>query len=319
MNAAVLSSLGKPPKFEQFSDPDPAEGEVIVRVRAASLKPVDRQIAEGAHYASPRELPMVCGMDGVGVLDDGKRVYFGGPRRPFGAMAETAVVRRTQCFDVPEQLGDAMAAALPNPGVSAWLSLAHRAKLARGENVLILGATGVTGRLAVQIAKILGAARVVGAGRNEESLRKLRELGADATISLQAPEREWKELIAREAQGAGIHVILDYLWGKPAEMALAALAQSEFAQITHETRLVQAGESAGPVIQLPAAVLRSRAVTISGTAGIPAPEILVTALREVLQRGASGQLRMEIEQIPLREVEAAWNQDRHGRRVVFIP
>lgn len=319
MNAAVLSSLGSPPKFDHFSDPTPGEGEVIVRVRAASLKPVDKQIAEGSHYASPRELPIVCGMDGLGVLEDGKLVYFGGPRRPFGAMAELAVVRRLQCFDVPDELDDATAAALPNPGVSAWLSLAHRAKLARGENVLILGATGVTGKLAVQIAKILGAARVVAAGRNEDSLRKLPDLGADAAISLQLPEKELQQIIAREAQSPGFHVILDYVWGRPAEAVLAALTQSEFAPITHETRWVQVGESAGPAIHLPAAVLRSRALTITGTAGIPAPEILVAALREVLRRGAGGQLRIDVDRIPLRDVERVWNQDRRGRRVVLIP
>lgn len=319
MNAAVLISLGKPPKFQHFSDPVPGEGEVIVQVRAASLKPVDKQIADGSHYASPRELPVVCGMDGLGALEDGKRVYFGGPRRPFGAMAELSVVRRVQCFDVPQDLDDATAAALPNPAVSAWLSLAHRAKLARGENVLILGATGVTGKLAIQIAKILGAARVVAAGRNEGTLRKLPDLGADATISLELPEEQLRQIVAREVQSPGIHVILDYVWGKPAETVLAALTQSEFAQITHETRWVQVGESAGPAIQLPAAVLRSRALTITGTAGIPAPEILVTALREVLQRGASGQLRIEVDRIPLRDVEKVWNQDRRGRRVVFIP
>jgi|SRR5690242_6081486 len=319
MNAAVLRTLGSPPKFDHFPDPAASEGEVIVRVRAASLKPVDKQIADGSHYAGPRELPVVCGIDGVGTLQSGERVFFGGPRRPFGAMAELTVVRRVQCFDVPAQLDDATAAALPNPAVSAWLSLAHRARLARGENVLILGATGVTGKLAVQIAKILGAARVVAAGRNAEVLRSLPALGADATISLGLPERELQQIIAREAQSPGIHVILDYLWGQPAETVLAALTQSEFAQITHETRWVQAGESAGPAIQLPAAVLRSRALTITGTAGIPAPEILIAALREVLQRGAAGELRVDVDRVPLRDVEKIWNQHAPGRRVVLIP
>jgi NADPH2:quinone reductase len=143
----------------------------VVRVRAASLKAVDRQMAGGSHYASPRELPAVCGIDGVGELDDGTRVFFGGPRRPFGAMAERTVAPRAFCFPVPSGIDDETAAALPNPGVSAWLSLTHRAKLAPGETVLILGATGVTGQLAVQIAKLLGAKRVIGAGRNERAPR----------------------------------------------------------------------------------------------------------------------------------------------------
>jgi len=189
MNAAVLHTLGKPPRFELFPDPTPGDGEVIVAVRAASLKSVDKQMAAGSHYASPRELPVVCGADGVGQLEDGARVFFGGPRRPYGAMAQRAVVRRVQCFPVPDEVDNETAAAIPNPGVSAWLSLKHRAKLAPGETVLILGATGVTGKVAVQIAKILGAGRVVAAGRNPQLLSTLAELGADATIQLDQPAR----------------------------------------------------------------------------------------------------------------------------------
>ncbi len=197
MHAAVLHALGKPPRFEEFPDPTPGEGEVLINVSAAALKPVDKQMAAGTHYASPREFPVVCGMDGVGRLEDGTRVFFGGARRPYGAMAERTVVRRVQCFSVPEELDNVTAAAIPNPGVSAWLSLKHSAKLAAGETVLILGATGVTGKLAVQIAKILGAGRVVAAGRNEHVLSTLHELGADSTIRLDKPD---EELIASPAK-----------------------------------------------------------------------------------------------------------------------
>src|SRR5579864_9191363 len=217
MNAAVLHTLGKPPRFESFAEPSPGEGEVLVHVRAAALKPVDKQLASGSHYASPRELPLVCGADGVGHLEDGTRVFFGGPRRPYGAMAERTVVRRAQCFPIAADLDDETAAAVPNPGVSAWLSLTHRAKLAPGETVLILGATGVTGQLAVQVAKLLGAKRVTGAGRNERVLGRLRELGADATIQLDQPADSLKEAFAREAGDTGFDVIIDYLWGHPTE------------------------------------------------------------------------------------------------------
>src|SRR5215470_11530942 len=319
MNAAVLHSVGTAPKYDTFFGPVATEEEAVIRVRAASLKSVDKQIAQGTHYASPRELPVLCGLDGVGVLENGKRVYFGGPRRPFGAMAEIAVVRRAQCFDLPETIDDALAAALVNPGVSAWLSLSHRAKLQRGETLFILGATGVTGQLAIQVAKILGAKRVVAAGRNEEILRTLPDFGVDATISLRSTENELRESIAAELRGSGIHVILDYLWGNPAEQALAALSQSEFGEIQYETRFVQVGESAGPRIQLPAAILRSRAVTILGTAGIPSREILMDAMQEVLRLGSEGRLRMDVEQVPLRDVESGWNRELPGRRVVFIP
>lgn len=213
MNAAVLHALGKQPRFEPFPDPVAGPGEVIVEVRAAALKPVDKQLAAGTHYASPRELPLICGADGVGLLENGTRVFFGGPRPPYGAMAERTVVRRVQCFPIPDALDDQTAAAIPNPGVSAWLSLKHRARLAPGETVLILGSTGVTGKLALQIAKILGAGRVVAAGRNEEVLNTLHELGADETIRLNQPDQDLTEAFRRAAGEKGFDVIIDYLWG----------------------------------------------------------------------------------------------------------
>jgi NADPH:quinone reductase-like Zn-dependent oxidoreductase len=318
MNAAVLHALGKPPRFEKFPEPVPAEGEVVVHVRAASLKPVDKQIAAGTHYATFRELPAVCGLDGIGVLEDGSRVFFAGPRRPYGAMAERAVVRRAQCFAVPEGLNDEVAAALPNPGVSAWLTLKERAKLAAGETVLILGATGVTGKLAVQIAKIFGAGRVIAAGRNEKALNSLLELGADATIRLDKPREELTKVFAHEAGEKGFQVVIDYLWGPPTEALLAALTRNEFTAIGLETRLVQVGESAGESISLPAAVLRSTPLTIMGTAGMPAPEILMDAFQQVLAYGASGKLRIDTERVPLADIESVW--PREGRsRLVIIP
>ncbi len=320
MDAAVLHALGETPRFEQFPEPTAGADEAIVHVRAAALKPVDKQMSSGSHYASPRELPVVCGADGVGNLDDGTRVFFGGPRRPYGAMAERTVVPRAFCFPVPEGLDDDTAAALPNPGLSAWLSLTQRAKLARGETVLILGATGVTGKLAVQIAKLLGAGRVIAAGRNEKVLSTLPGLGADATIRLDKPGQDLKEAFTREAGDAGFHVIIDYLWGRPTEALLAAITREEFAAVTSETRLVQVGESAGPSISLPAAVLRSTPLTILGTAGIPSREILVDALQQVMARAARGELRVDTERVPLADIEDAWQrQDQHGRRLVVVP
>src|SRR5712671_3414469 len=319
MKAAVLHALGKAPRCEEFAEPAASKDEAVVRVRAASLKAVDRQLASGAHYASPRELPVVCGADGVGDLEDGTRVFFGGPRRPYGAMAERTVVPRAFCFPVPAGVDDDTAAALPNPGVSAWLSLTHRAKLAPGETVLVLGATGVTGQLAVQIAKLLGAARVVGVGRNERVLARLVELGADVTIQLDQAADALKEAYLSE-MGPGFDVILDYLWGEPTEALLAALTKGEFTAIGKETRLAQVGESAGATIKLPAAVLRSTAVTILGTAGMPPREVLFDAMKEVLQRGALGELRIETERAALAEIESVWKRPgTPGRRIVMVP
>ncbi len=320
MKAAVLHEFGKTPKYEEFDEPEAGEGEAVVRVRAASLKPVDQQLASGAHFASPRELPLICGTDGVGDLEDGTRVFFGGPRRPFGAMAERTVAPRAFCFPLPAGLEDHTAAALANPGVSAWVSLTHRAKLAAGETVLILGATGVTGQLAVQIAKLLGAARVVGVGRNEKVLGKLEELGADATIQLDQATDALKEAFLNETGHGGSDVILDYLWGGPTEGLLAAITKAEFATATRETRFVQAGESAGPTIKLPAAVLRSIPLTMMGTGGIPSREILLDAMEQVMTRGARGELRIETERVEMAQIERAWNRPgQPGCRLVVVP
>jgi NADPH2:quinone reductase len=319
MKAAVLHAIGEPPHVEQFAEPIAKENEVIVHVRAAALKPIDRQMANGSHYAAYRELPAVCGIDGVGCLDDGQRVFFGGPRAPHGAMAERTVVPRALTFPVPENVDDESAAALPNPAVSAWLSLAYRAKLVRGENVLILGATGVTGRLAVQIAKLLGAARVVAAGRNQQALSTLHDLGADATISLGLPETELSEAFLREAGQSGFQVVIDYVWGRPAEAFLAAITRKEFAVIQCETRFVQVGESAAPIITLPAAVLRSTALTILGTAGIPPRNILLEAFQQVMVHAAKGELHIDTERVPLADIENAWQRDQAGRRLVIMP
>jgi NADPH2:quinone reductase len=319
MKAAVLRVSGQPPRYEDFPDPVAGDSEVIVEVRAAALKPVDKQIASGTHYASPRSLPAVCGTDGVGHLPDGARVFFGGARAPYGAMAQRSVVRQAFCFPIPPQVDDITAAALPNPGVSAWLTLAHRAKLVKGEGVLILGATGVTGRLAVKIAKILGAGRVVAAGRDPEALRSLLDGGADEVVSLDAPGPQLAASFMKAAADRGFQVVIDYVWGAPAEAFLAAAAQKEFAAITAETRFVQVGESAGPTITLPAAVLRSTALTIMGTAGIPPVPVLQDAMKQVMAHAATGELRVETESIPLSGVEQAWNVETKGRRLVLLP
>jgi NADPH2:quinone reductase len=230
-------------------------------------------------------------------------------------------VQRAQCFSVPDGLDDETAAAIPNPGVSAWLSLKHSAKLGPGETVLIFGATGVTGMLAVQIAKNLGAGHVVAAGRNEQVLNTLLEFGADATIRLDRPDQELIEAFRHEAGEKGFNVIIDYLWGRPTESLLAAITRTEFAAAGSETRLVEVGESAGPTITLPAAALRSTALTILGTAGIPPWDVLTEVFQQVMNRVARGELRIGIgtERVPLAEIEDAWGRNVHARRLVVIP
>lgn len=174
--------------------------------------------------------------------------------------------------------------------------------------------------MAVQIAKILGAGRVIAAGRNVHVLSTLRDLGADAIIQLEKSDEILTDKFAREIRDTGLHVILDYLWGRPVEALLSAITHSEFSVVTSETRLVQVGESAGLTISLPAAVLRSAALTILGTAGIPSRDVLEDAFQKVVACAASGQLRINTERVPLADIEGAWQREvRSGCRLVIIP
>jgi NADPH2:quinone reductase len=322
MKAAVLHAIGKPPHFEQFSEPIAEENEVIVHVRAAALKPIDKQMANGSHYAAFRELPVVCGNDGVGCLDDGKRVFFASPRQPYGGMAERTVVSPSRCFPIPDNVGDDVAAAVFNPGLSAWGALAWRAQLAPGETVLIIGATGVTGKLALQTAKLLGAGRVIAAGRSEQVLRSLPDLGADATIRLDKSGWDLTEAFAREAGETGFDVIIDYVWGAPTEALVAAITRRNFKSASSRVRLVEVGETAGATISLPAAALRSSRLEIlgAGSGSAPAsPDMWIEAIQQLMANVASGTLRIDTKRVPLADVKEVWDQDQRGRRTVIVP
>jgi NADPH:quinone reductase-like Zn-dependent oxidoreductase len=321
MKAAVLHALGQPPRCEDFADPQAIEGEVLVQVRAASLKNVDKMMASGSHYDRVPDLPCVCGVDGVGLLDDGTRVYCGGARPPYGMMAERTVVSRGWCLPVPEQIDDVSAAALPNPALSAWLALVWRAQLRPGEVVLILGATGVAGQLAVQIARHLGAERVVAAGRNRRVLSTLRDLGADAIIALDLSDPELTAAFISEAGYGRFDVVLDYVWGHPTEVLLEALTRHDVKIAASRTRLVEIGEMAGPTIALSAAALRSSGLELYGAGGGSVPhQAIVEAFPQVWALAMDGKLRIKTERVPLADIESAWQRrDLDGQRLVIIP
>lgn len=323
MYAAVLHKLGSAPRYERFDDPVAGDGEVLINVLAASLKPIDKAMAGGNHYASYRELPVVCGVDGVGALATGERVLFGGSRRPFGTMAEKSVAPRAFCLRVPDGLDVATAAALPNPAGSSWLPLKWRAKLKPGETVLVLGATGAAGKLAVQIAKILGAGRVIAAGRNPQALETTRSLGADMTIQIDQPRQNLVEAFASVAKDRnskdGIDIVLDYVWGAPTEALIEALTGHDLTAQSRATRLIEIGSSAGPTIALPGAALRSSGLEIYGSGGGSVPrQAIAEAIPEILERAARGELKLETKKVPLSEVEATWNA-KEDKRVVFVP
>jgi NADPH:quinone reductase-like Zn-dependent oxidoreductase len=321
MKAAVLHVLGQLPRFEDFPDPQAGQGEVIVRVKAASLKNIDKMMASGSHYDSHSELPVVCGIDGVGILEDGTRVYCGGSRPPYGMMAEQTVVSRAWCLPIPDDVDDVTAAALPNPALSSWLPLVWRAQLKPGEKVLVLGATGVAGKLAIQIARHLGAARVVAAGRNERVLETLWLLGADAVIGLDQPDRELTAAFVLENKHRHFDIVLDYLWGHPTEVLLNALTGSDLKAESSGVRFVEIGEMAGPTISLSAAALRSSGLELYGSGGGSIPHTAIfNAFPQVWALAASGKLRIDAEPVPLADIGNAWQrQDSAGRRIVIVP
>src|ERR1700722_3217233 len=225
MKAALVKAAGATPVYTDFTEPAVTEGAVRIAVVASALSHVTKSRASGKHYSSAAKLPLVPGVDGTGVLDDGKRVYFVLPEAPFGGMAEYCIVRKERCIPLPAALDDVTAAAIAIPGMSSWAALAERAKLMKGETVLINGATGVSGRLAVQVAKYLGAGKVIATGRNADTLQSLSALGADVTISLaQDNAALGSELQQQFKEGVG--VVLDYLWGQSAELLLVAAAKA---------------------------------------------------------------------------------------------
>ncbi|WP_410608235.1 quinone oxidoreductase family protein [Amycolatopsis sp. lyj-109] len=315
MKAAVLHALGELPRFEDVPEPVPGEGQEIVHVTACPLTNLDRVLAAGTHFASRAELPAVCGTLAVGRLADGLRVLF---RSPGGTMAERAVTRREWCTPIPDGLDDEPAAAIQNPGVSTWAALEWRAKLRAGERVLVLGATGVAGRIAVQLAERLGASRVVGAGRNPRVLASLRELGADATIRLDQPEDALRA--AFRAEG-GFDVVVDYLWGRPTEVFISTLGSSDMELRFSRTRLIQVGTMAGAQVALPAEILRSSGLEVVGfgTGNAPPAADLARLLGRVLDLVAGGDLRIDVNRVPLAQVQEVWNLDQKGTRTVLIP
>jgi NADPH:quinone reductase-like Zn-dependent oxidoreductase len=288
----------------------------LVKVRAAALSNLVKGQASGRHYSSGSELPLVPGNDGVGTLLDGRRVYFIGPRAPFGTMAEWSVVSPRRTIQLPDGVDDVTVAALGNPGLASWGALMGRARLQAGESVLVNGATGVAGQQAVQAAKILGARKVIATGRNEAALERLRELGADETIWLRQSDEALSA--AFRAALAGVDVVLDYLWGPSAELILAAAKGHGAPQGEHRIRYVQVGSISGEAVSLRGDWLRSSGVELMGSGlGSLSAAAIVEALTAMCAAAASTGLKIETEPVPLADVEAAWGRAESGRRMVF--
>ncbi len=324
MKAAVLHTLGTLPTYEDFPDPIPQNPQqLVLTVAAASLKNIDKIRASGAHYASYTALPVVVGLDAVGTLADGTRVYAQGVT---GTMAERALIERGRYTPVPAALPDATAAALPNAVIGAAMALKYRAAIQPGATVLINGATGVTGQLAVQLAKHYGAGRVIATGRNADSLERTKALGANATLSLAQHDATLVGQLRELHAATPVDIVLDYLWGHPIELILAALSGGGLNRASHRVRVVTVGSMAGENITLASGTLRSSDFELLGSGfGSLSPDDLrrfgAEVLPEMFALAAAGNLTIQTEAVALNNIEAAWQQQAApgSRLVVTMP
>ncbi|MDH6251571.1 NADPH:quinone reductase-like Zn-dependent oxidoreductase [Chryseobacterium sp. H1D6B] len=322
MKAAVVFEKGSIPQYADFPEPAAiSENEKLIFVKAASIKHLDRARAGGKHYSTENQehQPTIIGSDGAGLLEDGTKAYFFSKK---GTVAEIASADKNFIVPIPEGLDFPTAAALPNAVMGSAMGLRFKTKLKAGETVLINGATGVTGKVAVQIAKLYGAARIIVTGRNEEALQSLYELGADEVVSLKLNDEDFKQKIKEIQSRTPIDVILDYIWGHSIEMLLSALKGD--GTFSHKTRLVSVGGMSGDTIQLSSQILRGTDIQISGSGlgSWTAEEfklLLTEIIPEMFQAAVDGKLKIETETVDLKDIKTIWESEiQNGKRVVVM-
>jgi len=321
MKAAILYQLGQAPKYGEINEPIPQNNDqLLITVKAAAVKNLDKGRASGSHYSMQTlENPEVAGMDGAGLLEDGTRVYGFGVG---GVIAEKALINKHLTVKLPDGIDDVTAAALPNALMGSAAALRFRANMQPGQVVVINGATGVTGMVAVQIAKHYGAAKVIATGRNQEQLKKLLQLGADEVISLKQTDEQITNRLKQIHVETPISVVIDYTWGHPAELILAALKGK--GHTTQKVRFVTVGGMAGGNITLPSAILRSSDIEIlgSGLGSLSAEDmkkLFDEVIPEMFQLAADSKLKIDTTAIALKDVESAWSMDiSGGTRLVIL-
>ncbi|GGM60263.1 quinone oxidoreductase family protein [Microbacterium saperdae] len=299
MYAAVVNSFGTAPVWQAFPEPQPRSGEVVVDVLAAGLHPRVRSQADGSHYTSEGSLPLIPGVDGVGRFPDGTTRYFAVASDIRGSMAERVAVDPRASVRIPDGADPVAVAAAANPVMSSWVALRHRIAFPRDARVLILGATGAAGTAAVQVAKHLGAARVIASGRNVAQLKRVTALGADEIVPLGD-----EDALGRAA--GDVDVVLDYVWGSPAAAAMRAIVT---ARTTPGARLdwITIGSSAGQDAAIPSAALRSSGLTIVGSGqGSVGRSAFVAELPEIVKVISDGTIVSAPTAVPASQVEAAW-------------
>jgi NADPH:quinone reductase-like Zn-dependent oxidoreductase len=319
MKAAVLHEAGGIPRYEDFPDPVAGDGEVIIDVKAVAVENVDKAIAAGTHYASEKYIgrfPAIPAFDGIGALPDGTLVGFGNIRLPYGALAEKTVVPQGSYVPIPDGIDPAVVTVMAS-AITA-MSMKAAAGFVPGQTVLVQGATGVAGRLAVKVARLLGAGRIVATGRDNDQLREVQAIGADTVINTAVSDEALAQAYL-DARGDGYDVVVDYLWGRPSEILLRALVPRSFA-FGKPTRVVQIGESAGTELALAGSSLRTSGVEIYGAAKGLDPQTMDEVYQQIVTWTRSGELTFDVEKVPLSDIETAWQRtDLKGRRLVVMP
>jgi NADPH:quinone reductase-like Zn-dependent oxidoreductase len=317
MHAAVVTSFDAPPRYLEFPTPVPkGENEILVDVLASGLHPRVRSQANGSHYTSTDELPLVPGIDGVGRGPDGVLRYFILPDTTMGAMAEQTVVDLRRSVVLPESPDPIAVAAAVNPAMSSWVALRQRITFEAGQSVLVLAATGNAGKMAVQVAKLFGAGRIVAAARGADRLAEVPALGATDTVLL---EGEADDIAKRLGQAAGdIDVVIDYLWGEPGAAAMIAVVTARTDERKPLT-WIQVGSVAGPVAPIPSAALRSTRLQIVGSGqGSVSPREIRAELPQLAAEITKGTFAIDAKAVPLADVEQAW-ADETRQRIVLVP
>ena len=323
MKAAIITAAGKTPVYGDFTEPVAHAGEELIAVTACALSHFSKSRSAGSHYSSGGAFPAVAGADGVGRTADGRRVYFVLPETPYGALAERSLVRTERCVPIPDTLDDITAAAIANPGMSAWAGLVVRARLQPGETTLVNGATGTAGRLAVQLAKHLGAGKVIATGRNAQELEEMKALGADIVIpftldALHPLGAKQYEKALMEQFSDGIDVVIDYLWGESAKTVIVAIAKA--VEDATPVRFVHVGgASREENIEVPGAALRSSAIMLMGSGAKSVPmSALMDAIRNVFAAVAPANLQIATKSVQLSEIESYWEAPGKPRLVFTI-
>jgi NADPH:quinone reductase-like Zn-dependent oxidoreductase len=314
MKAAVVHAPDQAPRYETFAVPEGAQG-VAVDVLAAALSPRSRSAASGRHYTSRGVFPLVPGVDGVGRLANGQRVYFLAADDKLGTMAEKTLADPRLLAPVPDGVDASVIAAAMIPAISSWVALTKRVPFERGQSVLVLGATGASGQLAVQIAKRLGAGRVVAAGRNPEALDRAQSLGASDLVRLTGTAGDEDALAAAASE---VDVVLDYLWGTVTTRALPALCRRRNDD-SGALHWVLIGAVAGEDITLSSTLLRKRNLHILGSGqGATSTADMFSVVPDILAAFAAKELEACVREVPLSDVEACWSANaRSGERIVF--